>query len=85
MIPTQFKALTASLLLALATGVSAADFTIVDGQTVTTTQTLNANETGIIEQGGQLNTTGVRGIDSTADNVTVSNSGKNQKGRYRLK
>ena len=33
---------------------SAADFTIEDGRTVTTSQDLDSNETGIIEEGGLL-------------------------------
>ncbi len=41
----------------------AASFTIVDGQAATTTQTLDANETGIIERGGRLTTTAGNGVD----------------------
>jgi len=56
--------------------VHAASFTISDGETVTTTQTLTASETGTIESGGQLTTTtNIRAIDITGDNVSVTNNG----------
>jgi uncharacterized protein YhjY with autotransporter beta-barrel domain len=56
---------------------NADSFTIVDGQVITTTQTLNDNETGEIESGGQLNTTGNNnhGIDAPGDNVNINNAG----------
>jgi len=60
--------------LALISPVHAANFTIVDGVTVTAPQTLNDNETGTIEAGGQLNTAGIA-ITASGINNTVENSG----------
>lgn len=67
--PTRIQALTFILILAFATGVSAADFTIVNGQVVTTQQTLGNDEQGIIEQGGQINTINTAAINAPGDNV----------------
>ena len=57
----------------------AASFTINDGQTVTTTQTLNVDgDTGLIISGGVIDTSGTNGrrsVSVAADNVTVTNNG----------
>jgi hypothetical protein len=60
--------------LALCAPSHGADFTIVDGQTVTTQQTLNNSEIGTIEAGGTLSTT-ITAVVASGDNVTVDNSG----------
>jgi outer membrane autotransporter protein len=55
---------------------NAADFTISDGQTLTTTQSLSgASEVGIIEKGGALNTTGAHAVSITGSGVQMSNGG----------
>jgi hypothetical protein len=54
----------------------AADFTIESGPPVTTPQTLdNANDVGVIEAGGELNTTNATAITASAINNTISNQG----------
>jgi uncharacterized protein with beta-barrel porin domain len=54
----------------------AADFTIVSGQVEITPQTLdNANEVGVIEEGGELNTSNATAINATANNNSVTNKG----------
>ncbi len=53
----------------------AASFVIADGQVVTTGQTLNDNETGKIQLGGQLNTGASDGINAPGDDVSINNSG----------
>jgi hypothetical protein len=54
----------------------AADFTIENGQVETTPQTLdNANEVGVIEEGGELNTSNATAINATANNNSVTNKG----------
>jgi len=50
-------------------------FTIVDGQTVTTPQTLSNDETGTIESGGQLNTIWIDALTAQGDDITVINNG----------
>ncbi|MDG4476734.1 autotransporter outer membrane beta-barrel domain-containing protein [Thiovibrio frasassiensis] len=52
----------------------AASFEIVDGETVTTQQTLNDNETGTIQAGGQLNTAATAVTASGINNI-VNNDG----------
>jgi hypothetical protein len=54
----------------------AADFTIGSGETVTITQTLGDNETGTVEKGGTISTTGVNqeGIEAGSGN-TIRNDG----------
>ncbi len=59
----------------LTTSTKAASFVIVDGQVVTTGQTLNDNETGEIKSGGQLNTGNFVGINAPGDDVSINNSG----------
>ncbi len=54
---------------------NAASFTIENGQVVTTPQTLNANETGIIEPGGQLSVVDTTAITTISPNVTINNGG----------
>ena len=61
--------------LTLSATVQAASFTIVDGQTEATTQTLNDNETGTIEAGGTLSTGASTAVSATGATVTVTNSG----------
>ncbi|NRA17477.1 MAG: autotransporter domain-containing protein [Oceanospirillaceae bacterium] len=68
------RVLNLRIILLLSVPAYAADFTIVDGQTETTTQTLTANENGVIEAGGTLTTAGA-GISASGTNVTISNSG----------
>ncbi|MEW6647452.1 MAG: autotransporter domain-containing protein [Pseudomonadota bacterium] len=53
----------------------AASFEIVDGQTVTTQQTLNNNETGVIQSGGSLDTGADTAIDAPGANVTITTDG----------
>ena len=52
----------------------AADFTIINGQTVTTTQTLNPGEVGTVQDGGTIDVSGARGIVGN-DGITVINDG----------
>lgn len=54
--------------------VMAADFTIVNGEVNTTPQTLNDNESGRIEVGGQLNTA-TTAINAIGESNIVNNSG----------
>lgn len=78
-------------LFAAAPHTQAASFTIVNGQVVTTQQNLNADKTGTVEAGGQLNVananvtnsgtistigSGVFGIQSTGANATIKKSEK---------
>ena len=56
----------------------AQSFVIRSGEEETTTQTLgNPNDVGLIERGGQINTTASQGINNTvpANNVTIINDG----------
>ena len=53
----------------------AASFDIVDGQVVTTGQTLNDNETGEIQSSGQLNTGASIGINVPGDDASINNIG----------
>ncbi len=55
----------------------AADFTITSGTVDTTPRTLNDNETGTIDSGGQLNTA-TTAITASGVNNTVSNNGASQ-------
>jgi hypothetical protein len=66
-----------ALSLTLSSAAIAADFTIVDGQTETTTQTLTADgDTGTIDAGGAVNTgAGATAVNSPAPNITVINNG----------
>ena len=59
----------------LTSSVEAASFVIVDGQVVTTGQTLNDNETGEILSGGQLNTGASIGINAPGNDASINNSG----------
>lgn len=53
----------------------AADFTVVNGQVVTTTQTLtDAGDAGLIEAGGTVSVNGI-GVESSGDNQSVRNNG----------
>ncbi len=56
--------------------VKAASFTIVDGQIVTTQQTLTAGEMGIIDVGGQLNVANIAINNAAGDNVLIINKGR---------
>jgi len=51
-----------------------ADFTIINGQVVTIPQSLNDNETGTIEAGGQLNVAGTA-ITASGVDISVNNDG----------
>ncbi len=62
-------------LLSICNPAQATSFTILNGQTVTTTQTLNDNETGTIEVGGQLNTGASRGITANGTNININVAG----------
>lgn len=66
---------TIALLVGVAS-VQAADFTIVDGQVVGQ-QTLATGETGIVEEGGTISTSGAVAIDATGggSNMTIINRG----------
>ena len=67
--------LSLAISLSFFTPIHAADFTIIDGETETTTQTLIDNETGTIDRGGQLNATAADAINATGINNVVDNSG----------
>lgn len=69
-------ALILSLALISPTPATAADFTIPSGTTVTTTQTLpDAGDTGTVEQGGAINTTGTDAVAMLNANQTLTNNG----------
>lgn len=55
----------------------AADFTIINGQTETTTQNLTGNETGTIDTGGAITVPGnsTFGVNAQNDNNIVNNAG----------
>lgn len=57
--------------------VHATSFIIVDGQIVTETQVIGDSESGTLETGGTISTTGyeVNGINAEGTNVTITNSG----------
>ncbi|BDW96653.1 hypothetical protein MACH10_23380 [Thalassospira tepidiphila] len=60
------------------TQAQAAEFTVSSGVTDTTAKTLNAGETGLVEQGGVLNVTAPANsaaITTNADGVRVTNNG----------
>lgn len=61
----------------------AANPTIVDSQAVTTTQTLDDNETGITELGGNL-TVVVHGTLLDSSDVTITNGGTITVARHNL-
>jgi uncharacterized protein with beta-barrel porin domain len=62
--------------LLISSGAHAASFTIVNGQTATTTQTLNSTgDVGTIESGGAISTSGNLGVFSTGLNNAVNNNG----------
>ena len=67
--------LSLAISLALSSQAYAVSFTIQDGETVTTQQTLNDNETGTIEAGGELSTSGIVPILVPGDNVIIENNG----------
>lgn len=71
--------LVSSVLPVLCFSAHAADFTITNGQTVTATQTIGAgaNETGTLEDGGTISTTGNSNsaITSTSASGTIINGG----------
>ncbi len=73
--PSKLAPLFITLSLALSPATFATDFTILNGETETTTQTLNNNETGIIETGGTL-ITSVAAIDASGINNSLINSGE---------
>lgn len=64
-----------SIALAVSSNAFAADFTIPSGTTVTSTQTIGANETGTIEAGAQLNTGASNAVNASGNNHTVNNAG----------
>ena len=65
----------AAALFAISSSAWSTSFTIVDGQFITSQQTLYSNETGTINSGGDL-TTSVNAIyANSASNITVLNSG----------
>ena len=77
---TLARPLVIAIALMLATPTFAADFTIVDGQTVTTQQVLDGtagSNTGAIETGGALTVTGsvIDGISASGTGNTITNSG----------
>ena len=62
--------------LVLAINAGADSFTIVNGQTVTTTQTLDTTgNVGTVEEGGVIDVLTGNGIEGTANGVTVNNAG----------
>jgi hypothetical protein len=64
-----------ALSLVLSSPLLAADFTILDGVTVTTMQRLDTDgDTGVIEAGSSINTV-LRAVNATANNNTVINRG----------
>lgn len=71
---TTLTALITSSLTLTSPYASAADFTILDGDTVTTAQTLNDNEVGTIESGGSLNVAPTA-INAAGDNISITNNG----------
>ncbi|PHS32992.1 MAG: hypothetical protein COA95_01355 [Methylophaga sp.] len=65
-----------AIALSLSSPLSAADFTVTSGTTVTTTRSLNsAGDIGIIEVGGQIETTFGHGVSATGNTTTVDNAG----------
>ena len=53
-----------------------ASFTIVNGQTVTTTQTLNSvGDVGTVLQGGTINVPAGNGISTSVSGITINNAG----------
>ncbi|MFW5427141.1 MAG: hypothetical protein ACKE8R_07795 [Methylophagaceae bacterium] len=70
-----FTPISLTILLALSVSAQAADFTIVNGQVETNSQTLNDNEMGAIEVGGQLNTANNTAIIANGINTIVNNAG----------
>ncbi|MGI9378914.1 MAG: autotransporter outer membrane beta-barrel domain-containing protein [Methyloligellaceae bacterium] len=69
--------LAVTLFGSLSAPLDAADFTIQDGETLTTTQTLSTGETGIVEEGGALITHSVKTIElpASATGITIINRG----------
>ena len=67
-----------AILLILGVETHAADFTIQNGETVTTTQSLGTGETGLIEEGGTLDVSGADGITigAGATGVSIINRGQ---------
>ena len=67
-----------ALLIILGVETHAADFTIQNGETVTTTQSLGTGETGLIEEGGTLDVSGADGITigAGATGVSIINRGQ---------
>ena len=62
--------------LVLAINAGADSFTIVNGQTVTTTQILDTTgNVGTVEEGGVIDVLTGNGIEGTANGVTVNNAG----------
>ncbi|NJA88303.1 autotransporter domain-containing protein [Rhodocyclus tenuis] len=72
--PERIAAIIAAL---FSVSAQASDFTIHNGQTFTTTQTLTGNDTGIVEAGGAIVLTATfdRGIESGGANSTITNAG----------
>lgn len=77
----QMPVFIALVLLIIGTGwhtpIYAESFTVKNGETAGTKTLNNANETGIIEAGGTISTTGITafGIESTGTDVTITNNG----------
>ena len=67
--------LIAGCIIAAAPSAWAASFTINSGETVTTLQTLQDNETGLIISGGFLNVTSAAAVQLSGDNTTITNNG----------
>ena len=70
----RFAALLALCTSACGLAARAADFEITNGQTATTTQTLNAGETGTVDAGGILAVAG-NAVTTASDSATVINDG----------
>ena len=67
--------LVAGSIIAAAPSAWATSFTVANGETLTSTQTLVDNETGLIESGGFIVVESNEGVKITGDNATVTNDG----------
>src|SRR5688572_27398312 len=74
--PIGSMAAVTALVIFISTSLEAADFTIESGETVTTTQKLGDDETGLVEEGGTISTALVNqeAIEAGAGN-TIRNEG----------
>jgi len=74
---TQLAALIGALLSpAIQAAPADASFDIANGVTVTSTQTLNDNQTGVIQTSGALNVAGANAVNAPGNAVRITNSGK---------